>query len=67
MPLPEAETSFLEANEIAPADYQVVAAIYEGLYARQPHFGLSDMLAFLKAHPDIAALNGAVVQKAARL
>ena len=27
MPLPEAETSFLEANEIAPADYQVVEHI----------------------------------------
>lgn len=40
-----------------PADFVFVSQVYEHLYARQPDFGLEDVLALLRAHPELAALN----------
>ncbi|WP_374685995.1 cytidylyltransferase domain-containing protein [Promineifilum sp.] len=39
------------------ADYQFIRAVYEGLYAANPLFSLDDILAFLDAHPEVAAFN----------
>lgn len=47
-------------------DYRVVSAIYDTLYPLKPDFGLTDILAFLDAHPDIMAINANVKQKPAR-
>jgi spore coat polysaccharide biosynthesis protein SpsF len=38
-------------------DYRFLRAIYDALYARNPLFGLEEILALLAAHPDIAAIN----------
>lgn len=39
------------------ADYQFIRAVYDGLYTADPLFSLDDILAFLEAHPEVAALN----------
>ena len=39
------------------ADRDVVAAIYDALYPRDPNLELHDVIAFLDAHPEIAGLN----------
>ncbi len=41
-------------------DLAVISAIYEALAPRSPVFSLAEMLAFLDANPDIAAINSAV-------
>jgi spore coat polysaccharide biosynthesis protein SpsF len=38
-------------------DYRFIRAVYEGLYAADPLFGLDDILAFLDAHPEVSAVN----------
>ncbi len=38
-------------------DYHFIQAVYEALYPANPRFGLDDVLAFLTAHPEVAALN----------
>lgn len=47
-------------------DYRVIKAIFEALYPLKRGFGLNDILAFLDAHPEIAAINAGVQQKPAR-
>ena len=42
-----------------PADYDIIRAVYEGLYAAHPNFVMRDVLRFLDEHPGIAALNKA--------
>jgi spore coat polysaccharide biosynthesis protein SpsF len=37
----------------------MVRAVYAALYPADPAFGTEDILAFLAAHPEIAALNRA--------
>lgn len=44
------------------ADFEAVSAIIEALYPVNPDFSLNDVLAFLKAHPEIAAINSEVAQ-----
>ena len=44
------------------ADFEAVSAIIEALYPLNPEFTLHDVLGFLTAHPEIAAINGNVVQ-----
>ena len=39
------------------ADYEFIRAVYEELFPRNPHFGLTDILELLKHRPDIYALN----------
>lgn len=45
-----------------PADFAMVEKVYEALYPNKPDFGRHDVLAFLRAHPDVAALNNALGQ-----
>jgi len=40
-----------------PADFVFVSQVYEHLYPARPDFGLEDVLALLRAHPELAALN----------
>ncbi|WP_325110989.1 glycosyltransferase family protein [Ramlibacter sp.] len=40
-----------------PADFVFVSQVYEHLYPTRPEFGLEDVLALLRAHPELAALN----------
>lgn len=42
-----------------PEDLAMVRAVYTALYPANPAFGTEDILAFLAAHPEIAALNRA--------
>ena len=44
-------------------DYQVIHAIYEALYAKDPDFSAVDILNFLKTRPDIVAINSTIIQK----
>lgn len=47
-------------------DFALVTAIFEALYPANPAFGLSDVLAYLDAHPALLELNRNVKQRAAR-
>lgn len=46
-----------------PGDYDMFCKVFEALYTPEKCFTLQDIVAFLKEHPDIAALNGSVVPK----
>ncbi len=48
-----------------PADYELVRRVFAELYPVKPDFGCEDVLALLARHPDWAALNMNVRQKAA--
>lgn len=45
-----------------PMDFEFVSRVYENLYPRNPLFGMQDVLDFIHAHPEIAALNSAVAR-----
>jgi spore coat polysaccharide biosynthesis protein SpsF len=47
-------------------DYQFISAVYENLYAKNPAFTSADILALLRARPEIARLNQDIKQKAVR-
>ena len=49
-----------------PEDYAVIRAVYEALYKPGNTFTIRDVLDFLKAHPEITAINAAVHQKTAK-
>lgn len=38
-------------------DYQFIRAVYEALYPANPLFGLEDIIGYVAANPDVAALN----------
>lgn len=40
-----------------PEDYTFISAIYDALYSPDRHFSLEDILAYLEAHPEVAAIN----------
>lgn len=42
-----------------PADFVFVSQVFEHLYPSKPAFGMDDVLAFERAHPEIAQLNRA--------
>lgn len=44
-------------------DLALIGAVFEALYADNPNFGLSDILAFLDRRPEIAGLNAAVAHR----
>jgi spore coat polysaccharide biosynthesis protein SpsF len=44
-------------------DLAVISALYEALSPRSPVFSLAEMLAFLDANPEIAAINSAVAHR----
>jgi len=39
------------------ADYDVIKAIFEALYPQQPHFRMTDVLAFLDRYPEYKTMN----------
>lgn len=39
------------------ADFEFVSAVYSALYDPDKHFGMTDILSYLAAHPELAALN----------
>jgi spore coat polysaccharide biosynthesis protein SpsF len=45
-----------------PEDFALVCAVFEALYPANPDFTLADVISFLDAHPEVKALNAAVVQ-----
>lgn len=47
-------------------DLDLVRAVYEALYPKNPAFSIYDVVAFLEAHPEIAGLNAHIQQKAVR-
>jgi len=47
-----------------PEDFELIRRLLENLYPSHPAFGLEDMVRVLEAHPDWAALNANVKQKA---
>lgn len=48
-----------------PEDYEVICAVYNALYREGNTFSMEDMLVFLKAHPEITAINSGIYQKKA--
>ena len=46
-------------------DYEAITAIYEALYQPGNTFTVQDVVAFLKNHPEIVAINKNVYQKKA--
>ena len=38
-------------------DFEVVSAVYEHFYPRDPRFGLAEILEFMKKHPELAERN----------
>jgi spore coat polysaccharide biosynthesis protein SpsF len=48
-----------------PADYELVRRIFGALYPVDPEFGVADVIALLRCHPDWPSINNAVRQKGA--
>lgn len=46
-----------------PEDLALIRAVFEALYSKQRNFALTDIIAFLDANPEIAALNAKVMQR----
>lgn len=46
-----------------PEDLALIRAVYEALYPANPAFGLDEILAFLDARPEVAALNARVAHR----
>ena len=44
-------------------DYQLISAVYDELYPKNPDFSAGDAVAFLKTRPDLIAINSGVKQK----
>lgn len=40
-----------------PRDYMFISRVYEALYARNPEFGIEEILGLLRDHPEIAGEN----------
>jgi len=49
-----------------PEDYQAICAVYEALYKPGNSFTVDEMVAFLKEHPEVVAINSMIVQKKVR-
>jgi spore coat polysaccharide biosynthesis protein SpsF len=45
-------------------DYQLIKAVYEGLWPVNPDFSANDVVDYLRAHPGLAAVNAGIKQKA---
>lgn len=44
-------------------DFQLISAVYDELYPKNPDFSAEDVVAFLKTRPDLVAINTHVVQR----
>jgi spore coat polysaccharide biosynthesis protein SpsF len=49
-----------------PEDFALVKIVFEALYPANPRFTLTDVLAYLRANPDVARINAEISQKAIR-
>jgi len=49
-----------------PEDFKLVTHVYEALYPKNPDFTLTDVLALLRACPELADINRAIDQKCIR-
>ena len=47
-------------------DYEVIGRIYDALYPNNPAFGAREIMDYLRAHPEVAAINARIQQKKAR-
>ncbi len=47
-------------------DYEVISRIYEALYPKNPAFNARDIMDYLRAHPEVAAINARIQQKKVR-
>jgi len=47
-------------------DYAVISAVYNALYQPGNKFTLDEIMAYLKAHPEVTAINSMIVQKGAK-
>jgi spore coat polysaccharide biosynthesis protein SpsF len=63
LPAPPELTADYRLTVDEPADYELIRAIFEALYPHKRDFSLADIIALLKARPDLAALNTHVQQK----
>lgn len=48
-----------------PADYELISNLFEHLYPSNPGFTVEDAVGYLRAHPEVAAINSKVRGKAA--
>lgn len=60
---PELRYEGLRLTVDEPADYELVVRIYEALAPLCPHFGVADVIALVRQHPEWATINAAVQQK----
>jgi spore coat polysaccharide biosynthesis protein SpsF len=44
-------------------DYALISAVYDALYPENQDFSADDIVTFLKAHPELVALNSGIQQK----
>ena len=49
-----------------PEDFELIAAIYDELYPKNPAFTLNDVLHLLDRRPDLLALNAEIQDKPVR-
>lgn len=45
-------------------DYQLIKAVYEGLWLANPDFSAEDVVQYLRARPELAVINAGIKQKA---
>lgn len=45
-----------------PKDYEFLKKIFDGLYTRNPYFGMNDILRFLENDPKLKHINAAIVR-----
>lgn len=46
-----------------PEDYEVISKIFEEFYPKNPAFTIHDVLAYLREHPELVAVNSMIHQK----
>lgn len=63
----EADLSYLRWTVDEPADLEFVRAVYAALYPVKPDFVMTDILALLEAHPQLAEINQGFVRNAGYL
>ncbi len=62
---PEATAPELRVVLDEPADYELVSRVFDALYPVNPDFTVEDVVGYLHAHPEVAAINSQVKGKAA--
>ena len=60
---PDARWPDLHLTLDTAEDYAMLKALYEGLYPQKSEFTVQDVIAYLKAHPEVLALNHKVARK----